>query len=163
MKAISLYQPWASLIASRAKRIETRSWATSYRGPLAIHAARRKILKELKDLAEDETYRAALGVPIQEEEEPEIQAAIEKMQALPYGAIIAVATLKECRNVRDLSRLDLFTDRGGFDESDLGNYATGRFGWVLEDVRAIEPIPYKGEQGLFDVPKSVIYSTGNKG
>ena len=42
MKALTLHQPWASLIAIGAKKIETRSWATSYRGPLAIHAAVRK-------------------------------------------------------------------------------------------------------------------------
>lgn len=40
MKTISLWQPWASLVAIKAKRIETRSWYTSYRGPLAIHAAK---------------------------------------------------------------------------------------------------------------------------
>lgn len=40
MKALSLTQPWASLVAVGAKRIETRSWRTSYRGPLAIHAAK---------------------------------------------------------------------------------------------------------------------------
>jgi len=40
MKAISLWEPWATAIAIGAKKIETRSWATSYRGPLAIHAAK---------------------------------------------------------------------------------------------------------------------------
>src|SRR5690348_17556570 len=40
MKALTLTQPWASLVAIGAKRIETRSWSTSYRGPLAIHAAK---------------------------------------------------------------------------------------------------------------------------
>lgn len=40
MRAISLWQPWASAIALGSKRIETRSWSTSYRGPLAIHAAK---------------------------------------------------------------------------------------------------------------------------
>lgn len=42
MRCISLHQPWASLIALGAKRIETRSWDTSYRGPLAIHAAKKR-------------------------------------------------------------------------------------------------------------------------
>lgn len=42
MKVLTLHQPWASLVALRVKTIETRSWSTSYRGPLAIHAARRK-------------------------------------------------------------------------------------------------------------------------
>lgn len=41
VKALSLWQPWASLIALGVKTIETRSWSTKYRGPLAIHAAKR--------------------------------------------------------------------------------------------------------------------------
>lgn len=40
-KMLTLHQPWASLVAVGRKRIETRSWSTSYRGPLAIHAAKR--------------------------------------------------------------------------------------------------------------------------
>ena len=39
MKALSLRQPWASLIADGRKTIETRTWRTYYRGPLAIHAS----------------------------------------------------------------------------------------------------------------------------
>ena len=39
MKAITIWQPWASLIACGAKKYETRSWPTKYRGPIAIHAA----------------------------------------------------------------------------------------------------------------------------
>ena len=40
MKALSLTQPWATLVVIGAKRIETRSWHTSYVGPLLIHAAK---------------------------------------------------------------------------------------------------------------------------
>lgn len=39
MRALSLWQPWASLIADGRKKIETRHWPLYYRGPLAIHAA----------------------------------------------------------------------------------------------------------------------------
>jgi len=39
--ALTLWQPYASLTALSAKGNEIRSWATSYRGPLAIHAAKR--------------------------------------------------------------------------------------------------------------------------
>jgi hypothetical protein len=38
MKAITIIQPWATLIALGEKKFETRSWTTKYRGPLAIHA-----------------------------------------------------------------------------------------------------------------------------
>lgn len=40
MKALTIYQPWATLIAIGAKHIETRSWSTKYRGPLAVHAGK---------------------------------------------------------------------------------------------------------------------------
>jgi ASCH domain len=40
MKALSVRQPWASLIASGKKTIEVRSWRTHYRGPLLICAAK---------------------------------------------------------------------------------------------------------------------------
>lgn len=38
MRALTLHQPWATAVALGVKTVETRSWATSYRGPLAIHA-----------------------------------------------------------------------------------------------------------------------------
>ncbi len=50
MKAITIWQPWASLIACGAKKYETRSWATNYRGPIAIHAARLNPIKLLADI-----------------------------------------------------------------------------------------------------------------
>jgi hypothetical protein len=60
MKALSLWQPWATLVSIGAKRIETRSWPTKYRGPLAIHAGltRRRELDLL--CLEDGPIRAAL-------------------------------------------------------------------------------------------------------
>lgn len=41
MKAITLIQPWASLIVDGRKKIETRPWSASYRGPIAIHAGKK--------------------------------------------------------------------------------------------------------------------------
>lgn len=46
MKAIVLRQPYASLVALGLKRYETRTWATRYRGPLAICAAARPMTLE---------------------------------------------------------------------------------------------------------------------
>lgn len=146
MKALSLWQPWATLVANGAKQIETRSWSTPYRGPILIHAAKRKVLKELKELAEDEDYCVALGV---EEEQ-----ALAKLQELPYGAIVAVAVLADCKPVEQLQPSNSL---GG--EYWLGNYSSGRYGWMLSNVRAITPIPYKGEQGLFDVPDVIARLT----
>jgi hypothetical protein len=43
MRAITLWQPWAQLIVTGAKRVETRHWPTNIRGVIAIHAAKRKL------------------------------------------------------------------------------------------------------------------------
>lgn len=40
MKAITICQPYAHLIAIGEKRVENRTWPTRYRGPLAIHAGK---------------------------------------------------------------------------------------------------------------------------
>ena len=41
MKALSLTQPWAELVVLGEKQWETRSWRTSHRGRIAIHAAKK--------------------------------------------------------------------------------------------------------------------------
>ena len=41
MKALSVRQPWANMIASGEKTIETRTWRTNYRGPLLIVSSKR--------------------------------------------------------------------------------------------------------------------------
>ena len=43
MKVLTLHQPYASLIASGLKTVETRGWSTKYRGSLAVHAAARRV------------------------------------------------------------------------------------------------------------------------
>ena len=46
MRALSIRQPWASLVARGLKTVEVRSWSTPYRGPLLICAAARRHLDE---------------------------------------------------------------------------------------------------------------------
>lgn len=41
MKALSIKQPWAWAILAAGKDVENRTWRTTYRGPLAIHASSR--------------------------------------------------------------------------------------------------------------------------
>lgn len=71
MKALSLKQPWANMIAEGLKTIETRTWSTPYRGPLLI------VSSKTPDL------RALAGSPAS--------------KFGPYGCAIAVATLVDCR------------------------------------------------------------------
>lgn len=154
MKALSLTQPWASLVASGAKRIETRSWSTSYRGRVAIHASKGfpldcRVLCSTQPFLRELT-RAGLSVP-----------------EMPLGAIVATATLAECfltgdtLNYRHVSR----TVRGAHgltyditpQEIEFGNYEPGRYGWVLVDVCQLPtPIRCKGALGLWTVPEDLL-------
>lgn len=128
MRAISLWQPWASAVALGLKKIETRHWATDYRGPLAIHAAKRW-------QADQQEFAA-------------IERGLGRLPSrLPFGAIVAVVDLVDVRATDELV-LTIHPI-----EKMYGNYSPGRFGWILHDVRALpEPIPCKGHQSFFSVP-----------
>jgi activating signal cointegrator 1 len=136
MRAISLWQPWASAIAIGVKKIETRSWPTSYRGPLAIHAAK---TKEHLDYARMPEVAPAF-----------MAAGIRTMGNFPLGAIVATCVLKDCFSTQ------IFNAIGELERA-LGNYDEGRFGWVLSDVVWIKnPIPFRGSQGFFNVPDELL-------
>ena len=151
MKALSLTQPWASLVAIGAKQWETRSWSTSYRGQLAIHASKGypKICRELEY---EEPFMSAL------------KRGLTAPSALPLGAIIALGTLIDCQPT---SRFREIGDAGfavpsqyievDADELDFGDYYTGRYAFRLENVVALpNPIPCKGALGFWTVPADVI-------
>ncbi len=136
MKAISIWQPWASLIAVGAKRYETRGWPTKYRGPIAIHAAR-AWNSEISAACDDERISDKLsrlyGWPI------------HKIR-LPLGCIVAVGFLAEVVRTDDLpfQRIDA--------EFRFGNFMPGRWAWRIEYVeRFKEPLPATGRQGLWDI------------
>ena len=69
MKALSLKQPWAAMVANGTKTVETRSWSTSYRGPLAIHASQpdgciiaTAVLTEVRPMVFEDIIAARLQV-----------------------------------------------------------------------------------------------------
>ena len=88
MKTLTFLQPWATLVALEAKRIETRSWRTSYRGPLAIYASK-GMPKAAISLCWDVPFRTAL-------EAGGYRAGNSPATnpfGLPLGAVIAVVEL----------------------------------------------------------------------
>jgi hypothetical protein len=132
MRAISLWQPWASLIAFGEKQYETRHWTTPYRGKLAIHAAKRWTAQE----------KAVLTWYIQQY--PDL---IDKFgrQPILLGAIVCVV------NLTDVQPTEITFPRLTKRELSFGNYGHGRFTWQLELVEIFEnPIPAKGAQGFFE-------------
>lgn len=137
MKALTIHQPWAELIARGAKRVENRTWQTHYRGPLAIHAG--------KQLAKGEEQRAKSLSP----------------QPLALGAIIAVAELVACLYVDELRQKPgtFFAEFGelhAFKWLMDDPFAEGPWCWVLANVRRLpEPIPCAGKQGLWNVSEEL--------
>lgn len=161
MKAITLTQPYATLISIGAKKIETRSWRTDYRGPLAIHAAvglgpvggqRGLVLQCAR-----KHFLPALD-PIMPEHLRGIGSPGSIAERLPRGAIVAVCNLVGCEPTDIAGKRDGYmyartgekwplTDQ----ERAFGDYSPGRFAWLLADIRALpEPIPAKGALGLWE-------------
>ncbi|QCT03761.1 hypothetical protein E6C60_3050 [Paenibacillus algicola] len=144
MKAITIIQPWATLIALGEKHFETRRWRTNHRGELAIHAGKK-------------IDRNAC-------EEPEIKEALARhgytADNLPTGAVIAIANVTECWSIGTdyLSRMPLlYNGTGGDDrlvslkEDKFGYYSPGRYAWEMGNVHSLhEPVPAKGQQGFWN-------------
>ncbi|MFQ5474211.1 MAG: HIT domain-containing protein [Candidatus Nanoarchaeia archaeon] len=123
MKALSLRQPFAELILSGKKKIELRKWNTKFRGEFYIHAAR-GIYPELKNY---------LGVDVDN---------------VPRGDIVGKATLVKVKKYETKEEF----------EKDIGkhcarSYFKGKpiYGFVLENIKRVRPIPYKGKLNFFDV------------
>lgn len=156
MKALTLTQPWATLVAIGAKRIETRSWDTKYRGPLAIHAAK-GFPGWAKDFCASGVFYRALGWP--ESPSPLTQAWIDdnsrRIKDLPLGAIVATARLVNVLPTEVVNnRANVWgISIGPVSEHELqfGDYTPGRFAWLLEDIEALAvPVPAKGALGLWE-------------
>ena len=106
MKAISLWQPWATLVGLGVKTIETRSWATKYRGPLAIHAAKRQPEHGLSFpdgwwAWNDRSTRHRATPYIYDPRQPTPQASVTP---LPLGAVVATCELVDCVPIMPVER-----------------------------------------------------------
>lgn len=186
MKCISLWQPWATLWAIGAKRIETRHWPTNHRGPILIHAAK-KLTCDIPGLLDAirkdwEHWSDALradGCVLDEERK------LIGLGGLPRGAIVGAVCLDDCLAVHRLERITAnrsaeldssiaktlrFAGHGEAAIADalesgtltpreraFGDYAPGRYGWTSHSpIKFREPIPFKGRQGIFDVPDELV-------
>jgi hypothetical protein len=150
MKALTLWQPWASLVALGEKRCETRSWETSYRGWLAIHAAKKQT-GELSDVFGSHPFLPILR-----------QAGYEQFSQLPFGCVVAVVYLSGMRPTEEakpkLESLHMTKELA------FGDYSPSRYCWLFERVVRLEkPIPARGSQGLWqwDPPEAVYEQIRN--
>lgn len=143
LRALSLTQPWATLVSIGAKTIETRSWKTDYRGPLAIHASKAfpAWAQELC-FANSRFVEALRTVKI---------ATPEDLSLLPRGFILGVTTLVDCIRTSSEQR-----PRIGSAEYEFGDYSNGRWMWMLGEAIAFPtPIPCGGLLGVWVVDADI--------
>lgn len=158
MKALSLTQPFASLIAIGAKTVETRGWFTSYRGPLAIHASKRFPMANAR-LCLVEPFTSSLSslrlpAPVVVDGKTYVGTCV------PLGFIVGVCDLVDVLPIHDFkSVLALMGHVGSPDrvktEMAFGDYSPGRFMWFLKNARLLSsPIPAKGTLRVWDIDEA---------
>lgn len=140
MRALTVWQPWASLLALGCKRIETRSWRQLMNPGevIAIHAAKREE-SIMWGSPEDEARRAVA------------RSLHPCATTYPLGAVVALCTFRRVVGVDapDFTLLSVL-------ERSLGDFSPGRYGWVIGELAAMqEPIPCKGAQRLWTLPDDV--------
>lgn len=151
MRAISLYNPHAMLVAVGEKKWETRKQSCGIRGEVAIHAT----------LRTPAVFQKGMDV------HPIFKAAYARhglyLNTMPQGAIVAVAEITDCLSTHEWLKQFCKTprprERVGFQgspeeiEYTFGDYGPGRFAWKLENVvRLKTPIFASGKQGWWNVP-----------
>ncbi len=135
MYALSLYEPWATLVMLGEKEFETRSFSVKHRGPLLIQSSKRT--DDLKEIFRQSrnAYREVLTAH-----------GLTSPADFHLGHALGIVDIVDCLPT------DQVRDYISTNERAFGNYAPKRFAWKLDHIRRFEtPIPMKGMQGLFVV------------
>lgn len=141
MKAITVLQPWATLLVTGKKHIETRSWKTNYRGEILIHTGKKDPLFGFCMMTDNTKKRVlrVLGLP----------EIFNRFQKFPTGEILGKAILADCVLI-DKEIAALIKEQRP-DEYAFGDFTPGRYAWVMENPVAFDkPIPARGKQGLWN-------------
>lgn len=137
LPAITIRQPYASLMALGFKQQETRSWDTKVRGPVAIHAglAMPCRIGQRVEFGEFEVERDRGGLLLR-------SPLLSWPYRLPMGAVVGIGDLFQTRRTESLEHSP--SDR----ERALGDHTPGRWAWSITSMRPIRnPIDAKGGQG----------------
>jgi activating signal cointegrator 1 len=174
VRVLSLLQPWASLLVFGEKRVETRSWKTAYRGPVAIHAGLNdeyvasisaildpfiNVMCRRPDYISNEERQALLKSLATAIDDYQYMRSFEQKLIDHYGScswnfgkIVGIGMLVDCVPTSQI--------KTGLSEREisLGDYSEGRWAWKFEEMRPIEPIGMKGALGLRRIylPEEVV-------
>ena len=177
MRGLTLTAPYGTLIAiaekwpELGKQHETRGRPFHYRGWLAIHQGKNLASVDGKDgfytLCCSDPFHSTLvqaGLllhPIMGREFGTVYEHIDRK--IPLGKIVALVNYTACYIVGrggtvmyDTTNGDVAVPVPTGNDFAFGNYAPGRYAFKLEQIRALpEPIPFRGSQGLWNVPEDV--------
>ncbi len=131
MKALTLWQPWASLIVLRQKRFETRSWKLDglIGERIAIHAAKRPS-QDLDSELINEIAKLSLN-----------------LAHLPLGAVVGSGV------IAGFHRTEVIAHSLARPELVFGDYSSGRWAWRVEEVEVLpDPVSARGRQGIWEWP-----------
>lgn len=160
MKALPLWQPWASLVVAGAKRIETRGFPPTRLGlregqRIAIHATKAWGSPSQGGMNHAQYFFLCTEPPF-----CHVLLGMGQSYAdLPRGALIGTCVLDRWREITDESARRLAVTNPT--EHAFGDYTPGRWAWWLTDPRPLPaPIPFRGSQGAFDVPDGLLSRVG---
>jgi hypothetical protein len=157
--ALSLRQPWLWAVLKAGKRIENRKWATSYKGPLLLHASKGCTEEEVEGFIafvmdafgpfQAGAMMAMLPCPIPK------QSSVE--HGFYRGGICGIAHLAGVYSATTVLRkqqgLPGFDDRVALDrrldDAQRRWCIPGQKGWMLDDVLELPFVPCQGALGLF--------------
>lgn len=154
MKALTLWQPWASFLVvplpqpHRPKKHETRGRNIKYRGPVAIHAAKREPAWVRKAFLESFNCRAALEKFLTVNRSGDFYLE-NVFDALPRGEIVGGVNIVDSYPTEEMQAI-------GFDWL-LGDFSPGRHAILTQlPRRLITPIPWRGNRGMWNLPDHVL-------
>lgn len=131
MQAITIWQPWASLIVHGLKEYETRGWQPSPKrlkvgDPIAIHAAKREPERI------DELW-------------PYVRNVVGVWSDLPTGCVLGYGYYQGATPIHK------FTEPPSRQERKLGDWSPNRWAWRISDLHVFTtPVPATGKQGLWE-------------
>jgi hypothetical protein len=129
MKAITIKQPFASLIIEGYKEYEFRTWRTKYRGDILIHAGKgvdKKAMEKYKHLVSN----------------------------CPSGCILGIVKITDCIKIDDEAR-EMLKDNIVYDNI-VNNKDWDGFGFKIESIRKVENTPANGKLSLWDFEGEII-------
>lgn len=152
IKALTIWQPWASLILIGAKPYEFRGWkppASLIGQRIAIHAGARPMRRgelQMLMLQLDQPERHGSPCLHADKARPLIDSALRNPAGLPLSHILCTAIVGEPK--RGDGCAAEFGQGAGNDSDREGTF---NWGWPLTDIEPLDPPePAKGLQGLWN-------------